>query len=204
MAFIEKKTIVKNEIDYDKLAKAIAKESNLAIDYEKLTESIIDAFKQNKEIEKKEKALEEENDNSNWRETLGFIELQKNDVWYRKLGVDIHNNLVALKAFIFYNRFAKDSSMTFGFMAFLCSIIFTCLQYLFLGGSIIVTLLVFKDILKPIFLLLDLFFLFYCNMMRVIRIEIDQMKDNVLINMVFSSLMAFIAALFTVLAFIRG
>ena len=40
MALFEKKTIVKNEIDYDKLAKAIAKESNLAIDYEKLTESI--------------------------------------------------------------------------------------------------------------------------------------------------------------------
>ena len=33
MAFIEKKTIIKNEIDYDKLAEAISKSSNINIDY---------------------------------------------------------------------------------------------------------------------------------------------------------------------------
>ncbi len=205
MALFEKKTIVKNEIDYDKLAKAIAKESNLAIDYEKLTESITKAFIQNKENEKKEKAIEEEKNTANWRKTYGFKDIAKNDKWYRKIGVGLYNDLIALKVFILYKKdYAQKSAMTFGFMALICSIIFTVAQYIFLGGAIAVTVLVVKGKIDPIFILLDLFFLFFFNLMRVIKIEIDQMKDNDIINMVFSSLMAFIAALFTVLAFIRG
>ena len=200
-----KKTIVKNEIDYDKLAKAIANESNSAIDYEKLTKSIIDAINQNKENENKNKAHEEEQKIANWRDMFGLKEYHEDAKWYQKLDVGLYNDWIALKSFIFYKKkYAKNTSITFGFMALICSIIFFFIQYAFLVGAIALAVLVYKGEIEPVFLLFELFLLFFFNVMRIIRLEIDQMKENDMINMVFSSLMAFIAALFTTLAFFKG
>ena len=58
--------------------------------------------------------------------------------------------------------------------------------------------------LSPLGLLTVPIVLFFAKIMRIIQLEIDEMRSNEMINMIFSSLMAFIAALFTVLAFIRG
>ena len=44
MALFEKRTIIRNEIDYEKLAHAI-KQSEATIDYDKLAEAIVKASK---------------------------------------------------------------------------------------------------------------------------------------------------------------
>ena len=132
MALIEKKTIVKTEIDYDKLAKAISKTNNTAIDYDKLAESINKAILQSREDEKKEKTNEEEQEIANWRSMYGFKELQDDAKLHQKIGVGLYNDWIALKSFIFYKKkYAQNTSMTFNFMALLCSIIFSVISYKF-------------------------------------------------------------------------
>ena len=204
MALIEKKTIVKTEIDYDKLAKAISKTNNTAIDYDKLVESINKALLQSREDEKKEKINEEEQKIANWRSMYGFKELQDDAKLHQKIGVGLYNDWIALKTFIFYKkRYAQNTSMTFSFMALICSIIFFVIQYAFLAGAIALAVFVFKGEIEPVFFAFEVIILIFFNIMRIIRLEIDQMKENDMINMVFSSLMAFIAALFTTLAFLK-
>jgi len=206
MALIEKKIIVKPEIDYDKLAKAITKTktNNTSIDYDKLAESINKALLQSREDEKKEKANEEEQEIANWRSMFGFKELKDDAKLHQKIGVGLYNDWIALKSFIFYKkRYAQNTSMTFNFMALICSIIFLAIQLAFLAGAIALVALVYNGKIAPEFLVFEVIILFFFNMMRVIRLEIDQMKENDMINMVFSSLMAFIAALFTTLAFFK-
>ena len=93
--------------------------------------------------------------------------------------------------------------MAFAFMAMISSVIFEVLELLFIAISVAVIYLVVIKTVSIWFLSILLLTLFFANLMRIIRMEIDQMENREMINMVFSSLMAFIAALFTVLSFIR-
>ena len=183
----QESTIKVTEIDYDKLAKSI-------------TKAILESRnEEDKQIEQKEEEI-----NRNWHKTIGLQEHTENEKLFKRIGISISNFFHFLKVFVFYKKsYAKDTRMAFAFMAMISSVIFEVLELLFIAISVAVIYLVVIKTVSIWFLSILLLTLFFANLMRIIRMEIDQMENREMINMVFSSLMAFIAALFTVLSFIR-
>lgn len=186
MALFEKKIIVKNEIDYDKLAYAIEK-----------------AIAESETEKKKQIEKEEEEVDKNWRKTIGLKEHEKKENFFKHICINISNFFHMLKTFINYkNNYAKDTRMTFTFMAMISAFIFGTLQFMFILLSVVIIYLVIIATVSAWFLLFLLFTVFFAQLMHIIVMEIDQMENNEMINMIFSSLMAFIAALFTVISFV--
>ena len=205
MALIEKKTIVKTEIDYDKLAKAIAKANNTAIDYDKLADTINVAVSQSLSEEKSDEKFEKKLKNYEWRKEIGLKEYPHNSKWLKKRLIDFLNIFISMKVVVFYKKgYVKDARMTFAFMTMICVYIFVALEFAFYLIAISQIIVEGKNIINIKYLLFEGSLLVMGRMMRVIRLELNHIKDNERINMVFSSLMAFIAALFTTLAFIKG
>ncbi|MDE6708589.1 MAG: hypothetical protein K2K06_11205 [Oscillospiraceae bacterium] len=175
------------EIDYDKLAKSI-------------TEAIIESKKKEEELIE----TEEETLNKNWQKTIGLKEHSENEKIFKHIGINISNMFCLLKTFIFYKKdYAKDTRMAFAFMALISSLIFWVLQWLFIAISIMVVCLVVMKTISAWFLSILILTLFFAQLMHIIQMEIDQMESNEMINMIFSSLMALIAAIFTVLSFVK-
>lgn len=175
------------------------------IDYDKLAEAVTKAILKSKEEELKKSESEEEKELERWRNKLGFKEHSNNESIFKTKMIDFYNSLIALKTIVFYKKdYAKETNFSFGIMAIICSYIFELLEILFLILFVLIILSVAMRKLSPLGLLTVPIVLFFAKIMRIIQLEIDEMRSNEMINMIFSSLMAFIAALFTVLAFIRG
>ena len=119
------------------------------------------------------------------------------------MGVDISNELHILKIFVFFKKdYAKNTQMSFGIMTMISSFVFRFLRLMFVLLSFSIVYLVITAKLPAWSLMFILFTLPFAQIMHIIAMEIDQMESNEMINMIFSSLMAFIAALFTVISFI--
>ena len=119
------------------------------------------------------------------------------------MGVDISNELHILKIFVFFKKdYAKNTQMSFGIMAMISSFVFRTLWLMFILLSLSIIYLVVTTKVPAWSLMFILFTLPFAQIMHIIAMEIDQMESNEMINMIFSSLMAFIAALFTVISFI--
>ena len=205
MALFEKKTIIKNEIDYDKLAKAIANTQKGEINSRQLEESFVNAIHLYKEDEIRKAEKEKEERKEKWLKSIGYIDDSQVDNRLKKYLSHNINNFILLKTFVFYKReYAKDVKMSFMFMMLVCSIIFLLLELAFLVFTLVLSYYIIISKSNLLYLSLNLVLLFFAKLMHIIRLEIEQMQDKEMINMIFSSLMAFIAALFTVLAFIRG
>ena len=205
MALFEKKTIIKNEIDYDKLAKAIANTQKGEINSRQLEESFVNAIHLYKEDEIRKAEKEKEERKEKWLKSIGYIDDSQVDNRLKKYLIHNINNFILLKTFVFYKReYAKDVKMSFMFMMLVCSIIFLLLELAFLVFTLVLSYYIIISKSNLLYLSLNLVLLFFAKLMHIIRLEIEQMQDKEMINMIFSSLMAFIAALFTVLAFIRG
>ena len=175
------------------------------IDYEKLAKCITKSIIESKKDEEKQIELKEEEKYRNWRSTIGMREHFPNERLFDRIKINVGNDFRALMAFIFYKKdYAKDTRMAFASMAMISSLIFKALEVFFILLSLAVIYLVFLKSYPVWFLSALILTLFFAKLMCIIRMEIDQMESNEMINMIFSSLMAFIAALFTVLAFIRG
>lgn len=176
---------------------------SVEIDYDKLAKCITSAIIESKNEE--EKIIEQNEDelDKNWKKTIGLKEHEQNEKLLKRLGVDISNDLHILKIFIFFKKdYAKNTQMTFGIMAIILSIIFRCLWLLFGLLSVSTIGLILTAKISAWYLLFFLYTLFFAQLMHIISLEIEQMEDENMINMIFSSLMAFIAALFTVISFV--
>lgn len=174
------------------------------IDYDKLAKSITKAILESKNEENKQNEQKEEELSRNWRRTIGLKEHTENEKLFKHIGISISNFFHSLKAFVFYKKsYAKDTRMAFAFMALISSMIFDVLEWMFIAISAAVVYLVVIKTVSVWFLSILILTLFFAKLMRIIRMEIDQMESNEMINMIFSSLMAFIAALFTVLSFVK-
>ena len=176
---------------------------SVEIDYEKLAKCITNAIIESKdEVEKLTEQKEEEIDR-NWRKTIGLKEYKQNEKLFKRWAIDISNFYHMMKTLVFYKRnYAQDVRMTFPFMAMISSMIFNCLRLLFILLSLSIIYLVVTATIPAWSLIFLLLTLLFAQIMHIIAMEIDQMENNEMINMVFSSLMAFIAALFTVISFV--
>lgn len=204
MALIEIKKIY-NNIDYDKLAKLITESQDNSKYNANLEKNITNALKSYSEYEKSEIDRRNLERRKLWKQKIGLLDVPENSKWIKRKAIELINSLILFKTFVFYKKeYAKEVKASFMFMAMISSFLFFILELAFLALSIIIVYIVVKNHLELSYLSFIIPSLVFAKLMHIIGLEIDQMKDNEMINMIFSSLMAFIAALFTVLSFIRS
>jgi len=200
MALIEKKTIVKNEINYEKLAQAISHTNN-EIDYERLAKAIVSASKAEEiESEKRRKAVLRQH-----RHKYHIIQ----NTSRKGIGVKIANTIRTIHGFLNYNEEQSETPvLTFELLKGVSGLFFLFVEvgliifgYFNIGAAAFIA----KTLIERIgYCVMGFSFVLLGSVFRVIRLEVGAMKSRELINVVFSSLMAFIAALFTTLAFLKG
>ena len=197
MALIEKKTIVKTEIDYDKLAKAIAKANNTAIDYDKLAKAIITANKAEKEA-----------DNMGNNEAIERFrkkyKLEFDEKGELKKG--LKNQFRCFRAYLEYGK--EDVGQPFllfeVFKAIPILIIFMMECFCCLFGLIIIFTSV-KDgnIFNRVgYCSIGVAAIMFGSVLRILKIEITAVSKTEVVNMIFSSMMALLCALFAFLALV--
>lgn len=176
---------------------------NVEIDYDKLAKCITNAIIESKSEEKKLIENEEKELNINWHKTIGLKEHGVNENIFKRICISISNAFHIFKTFIFYKKdYAQNPRMAFGFMVMILLAIFGILRLMFFLLSVAIIYLLATGTVSKLFLIFLLYTLFFERLMRIIGLEIDQMEDKEMINMIFSSLMAFIAALFATISFI--
>lgn len=194
MALFEKKTIIKNEIDYEKLAKAI-KQSSAEIDYNKLAEAIVKASNaaEKEESEKRKECM---------KEFRKKYKIDDDDIRF-----SLTNFWRCSRAFLEYGEKQSEVPvMTFEMLKSVSALFFLALEVvLILFGFWLIGYALFEipqlgsRVITNIWgLLIIIFGCFF----RIPRIEVSVMKDKDRINIVFSSIMALLCAVFALLAII--
>lgn len=206
MALFEKKTIINTEIDYEKLADTIAKTKNIEIDYDKLAKSIINVSKC---FEEKKETEEEEQRQNALKELRNKYKIQEEisgkgvSVFFKKIA----NNFKYIRAFLGYNeKQAAHPVMTFDLMRAISGLFFLIIEVIFivLGGAIIFNASFYEKISdRTVYAFLGFFIVFLASFFRIPKLEVNVMKNKEMLITIFSVIMAFIAALFTVLSFVK-
>ncbi|MCR5020841.1 hypothetical protein [Ruminococcus sp.] len=189
MALFEKKTIIKNEIDYEKLADIIIKTKQVDIDYDKFASSFIDAIEKNKKeaqnSENKKREIQRET-------TLHDLGVGKGDLTNNKFKDFIKQFFAVLKMkreHLGYHDVIADLKKT------LSQIFFQILEIaLILFGYIIILRSAFyaSIIYRISYSFLGFTFVFFSNVFRIASYEVELMEDESKINETFISVLTFI------------
>ena len=200
MILFEKKTIVHNEIDYDKLAKAISKATNFEIDYDKLADSIVKASKADEVKAEKQR-------NQTLRKFRKKYKIIRNTSG-RSICVKIANTIRIFHGFLNYNKEqSEEPVMTFELIRLFSTLFFFILEIIFiaLGGLIIYHASTYESIILRFLVgVIGLFTVIFSNFFRIAKIEINEMDNKEMINTVFSSIMAFLGVVFAAIAILQG
>jgi len=197
MALFEKKTIIKNEIDYDKLAEAIGKYNKNEIDYDRLAEAIVKASKAEEKEEQKK------------REEILKAYRQKYKIDDNDTGFSFKNFWRCMRAVLEYGKKQSEVPvMTFDLMRGISSVFFFLIELAFIVfGFIIIGYAGFmlpRWINRLAFGFLGLVFVFFSCFFRIARIEVSVMEDKDRLNIVFSSIMALLSVIFAIIAIFQG
>lgn len=195
MALIEKRTVIHNEIDYDKLAQAI-KQSETVIDYDKLADAIVKASNaaETAENEKRKECMKK------YREKY---KIDDDDV-----KLSFSNFWRCLRAFLEYGEKQSEVPvMTFDILKGVSALFFLVLEVIIIGfGFYIIGYTFFKipQIGQRIYSsILGFLIIIFGSFFRIPRLEVRVMKDKERINIVFSSIMALLCAVFALLALFK-
>lgn len=192
MALFEKRTVIHNEIDYDKLSNAISKQNHSEIDYDKLAEAIVKATK----AEKAEEMTKHKETMEKFRGRYKIDENKKHS---------LINILRVFRAFFEYGEEQSDAPvMIFDLFKFLTGISFLLIEIITITfGLYMIGYTAFKDpnildrIGKSIF---GFSIVLIGSMFRIAKIEARVMEDKECINIVFSSIMALWGVIFAFIA----
>ena len=199
MALFEKKTIIQNEIDYDKLAQAI-KLSQTEIDYNKLAKAIVEASKA-EEIEKDRKRKQTFR---KYRKRYRIIK----DTSNKGICVKVANSFRSIHGFLNYNKVeSEESELTFEMIKGISAFFFWIIEIslIIVGYLSIIGAFSIDSILERMIISLCGFsMVFLASVFRVIRLEVSAMKDKECINIVFSSIMAFGGVLLAFASLLMG
>ncbi len=182
--------VVKQEIDYDKLADAIVKAQ---IDF--------------KVYEKNEAEKQEEIDRKNWRKIIGYKEIEENWTRRKKKWQAFKNDCATLKSvFTFKAENAKTPRLAFELMRLGTGMIYgICEWTLYLLGMFFI---VFPFISKDVFLLnygnigLGFLSILFGKIIRIAKLEVENVKDKEMLNMIFSANMTFVSVILAVIAIV--
>lgn len=182
--------VVKQEIDYDKLADAIVKAQ---IDF--------------KVYEKNEAEKQEEIDRKSWRKIIGYEEIDQNWTWRKKKWQAFKNGVFTLKAIFFFKaENAKTPRLTFelirlgtGMIYNLCEWCLYCLCFLFIIAIFSLKANIFTAIEYTVLAIMSAIF---GKIIRIAKLEVENIKDKEILNMIFSANMAFVGVILAAIAII--
>lgn len=189
--------IVKQEIDYDKLADAIVKAQKIIKDDE------------NEEIKEQEKQKRE-----NWQKAIGYKKYDDDKAkFYVKAGHRVRNFFSVLFHFIFFSeKKATTDTVTFGLLQMttsgifkLCSTILILLTLLFILKSFAMIQeneFIFK--FQPIYLGYALPTFMFSKFFKIASFEIVNLKDRNYVIAIFSATTCFFAMVFALIALFKG
>lgn len=182
--------VVKQEIDYDKLADAIVKAQ---IDF--------------KVYEKNEAEKQEEIDRKNWRKIIGYEVIDQNWTWRKKKWQAIKNDWATLKSvFTFKVENAKTPRLTFELMRLGTGMIYGICEWTLylLGMFFIVSPFISKDAFLLNYGNIGLGFLsiLFGKIIRIAKLEVENVKDKEMLNMIFSANMTFVSVILAVIAIV--
>ena len=203
MPLIDKRTIIKNEIDYDKLGQTIANATSDNIDYDKLATAIVMATQtQEKEDNQlREEALKELREKYKIKEDIQGKGIQA--YWGKLL-----NGLRYCRAFLGYNsKQATSPVITFELMRTMSSFFFLVIEiaHIVIGALCIAGAFFNTYWYQRLFTaLLGLIAIFMSNFFRVSRLEVEAMTNKEILNIVFSAIMAFLGTAFAFIALFQG
>ena len=184
----EKTVYLKPEIDYEKLANVVST-------------AIISANKSEKEALRKET----EKHNKERHRSMGLIEYPVNTKLFRRKLIDFLNFFIGLKNIIFYKKeYARDIRMTYEMLRFVSSLALSIAQF-FIWISLLLSIIQsINNQINPLLLLFYVPVLLFERFLNIMRLEIEAMENREVLMSFFSALMAFIAALFSILSFFKG
>lgn len=191
------KIIVKQEIDYDKLAHAIVKA-------QKIVEA--DESEKNKEQEKQEL--------KRWHKSIGIKDYNDdNSNFFVKKLHKIRNGFSVLFHIIFFKKkYAVSDIVTFSLLQLGASGVFSVCSLLFLLLSIYFVLMSFMIIqeskpvfnFQPIYLLWAFSIFLFSRLFKIASIEVEKLNDKNYVIAIFSSMTCFFAMVFSLIALFRG
>ncbi|MCR5478729.1 MAG: exosortase/archaeosortase family protein [Ruminococcus sp.] len=197
MALIEKKTIVKNEIDYDKLAEIILMSRQTEINYDKLATALLDAVEKKKEererlereqvLQHKEEILHQlgaGKDDLTGNVILDFVKQFKMVLKIKREHQYNNNIITELKKTL--------SQMFFRFMEF---------AFIFVGFAIIMMSAFYSSIGERIAYSFSGFgIVFLSNIFRIACYEAEEMQSDTKINNTYDSILTFISTIAAIAA----
>lgn len=206
MALFEKKTII-NEIDYDKLAKAILKNQQKSeIDYEKLTDAIVKSQEIVEDCKQKKAEQTDENNYLEWRKKLGIKEYPENENFIKKLFHDICNIFKIYWSFMtFKNKDVNDDLITFNLMKMSLTAIFTTFQYfLYLIYLSTIIMAIMSDIVMWNYIIIASMSFVFAQLFRISEMEIEKIRDRNYLISILSAVTCFIAMIVAIISLFKG
>lgn len=177
------------------------------IDYDKLAEAIVKAHKEIKTSEEKEAKKQEKEERKEWYRIIGYKEIDENWTWRRKKWQSFKNDCATLKSvFTFKAENAKTPRLAFELMRLGTGMIYgICEWTLYLLGMFFI---VFPFISKDVFFLdygnigLGFLSIFFGKIIRIAKLEVENVKDKEMLNMIFSANMTFVGVILAVIAIV--
>ncbi len=210
MPLFEKKILIKNEIDYEKLAQVLSQKKQVEIDYDKLAETIVKAQDMIKEKTVKERQQEESEQLMEWQRKIGYIDYPQDEKWIKKLFHRIKNFFAVLSKILFFKPgYADKPRVSFELMRITIHFMFElyerflyiCTLFLFIlfVGATVSS----SSILTCVsFLIFTFVSFFIARIIRIAKLETECMNDKDTLNTVFSANMAFIGVILAIVAII--
>lgn len=202
MPLIDKRTIIKNEIDYEKLAQTIVSRD---IDYDKLADAIVEANDRIRLKEEKAEIKQHEQLRQEWQNVLGYKEYPKDEGVFKRKIHEIRNDFCILKSAIFFKEEdVQNTNVLYSLLNSVTASIFAVCEIVVY--IITLLLLIMPFILKSCYFLFSLAFLsfIYARLIRIAKLEVKQIKSIDKLNNIFSAMMTFIATVLAAIAlFVR-
>lgn len=190
------KIIVKQEIDYDKLADAIVKAQKIIKDDE------------NEEIKEQEKQKRE-----NWQKAIGYKKYDDDKAkFYVKAGHRVRNFFSVLFHFIFFSeKKATTDTVTFGLLQMATSGIFKLCSGILVFLSLIFVLMSFammkeKELIfkfQPEYLGYAVPTFLFSKFFKISSFEVANLKDRNYVIAIFSATTCFFAMVFALIALFK-
>lgn len=177
------------------------------INYDKLAEAIVKAYKTIKTTEEKESEKQSKEERKEWLNIIGYKEYSEGENWLLKKWHSMKNDFATLKCiFTFKAKDAKTPRLTFELIRLGTGLIYGLCEFLLylLGAFFVVSPFVLQDTIPIDYAYIALGFLsvFFARIIRIAKLEVENIKDKELLNMIFSANMTFWGVILAVIAII--
>lgn len=178
--------------------------NNVTIDYDKLTEAIIKAYKEIRKDEEIEKIRQEEIAREEWYKILGCKKCPDSAKWLERQYFTLRNSVMMLRSATFFKKEnVKDPRVAFNFLRQLLWQIFGLCEWGLYVLGVAVFLLSVGTQHNLALILYTVMIVLFARIFRIIKFEVDNIKDNSLLISFFSAITSLVAMIISIVAFFK-